>query len=140
MKKSLLTLSFALACMAFTFSLAVRAPAQTVTFVFDFHSNGTQSSAVSVIQGTDGNLYGAAGGGANDLGQIFRMTPGGQLTTIYSFCSEANCADGEIPLSSPILGSDGNLYGVSADGGNSTHSGTFYKMTLGGEITTLYTF
>jgi len=42
--------------------------AQTITFL-------NRDSANSVIQGTDGNFYGTGGGGANDLGQIFRMTP-----------------------------------------------------------------
>jgi len=29
------------------------------------------------------------------------MTPTGKTGTIYSFCSEANCADGEIPQRPP---------------------------------------
>jgi uncharacterized repeat protein (TIGR03803 family) len=135
--KTFRTLCLAFACAAFTFSPAVRAQGQTVNFLYDFHATGQQSQAISMIQGTDGNFYGAADGGANNEGQIFRMTPAGQFTTIYNFCSEANCADGQEAQSSPILGSDGNLYGV-ADGG-SGESGTVYKMTLGGHITTLYT-
>src|SRR5260221_6591124 len=111
MKSSkLFTLAHSLAYAAFTLSLAVCAQAQTVTFVYDFHASGQQGSASSVIQGTDGNLYGAAAGGAYNQGQIFRMTPTGELTTIYSFCSQANCADGEEQGPTPILGSDGHLY------------------------------
>lgn len=134
-----LTLARAIAYLSFTFSLAVSARTQTVDFIYDFHQSGQQSAATPVVQGTDGNLYGTAAGGGT-FGQIFRMTPGGALTTIYSFCSKTGCPDGENPDTSPILGSDGNFYGVTLDGGNSTRSGTFYKLTPEGDLTTLYTF
>jgi uncharacterized repeat protein (TIGR03803 family) len=138
--KSLRDLGLALACVAITFSLSVCAQAQTVTFIYDFHASGQQSSALSVIQGTDGNLYGTAGGGSHDQGRVFRLTSTGELTTIYSFCSQPNCADGESQEPMPILGSDGNLYGVATFGGNATGSGTFYKLTLEGQFIKLYTF
>jgi uncharacterized repeat protein (TIGR03803 family) len=138
MKKSLLTL--ALACAAFTLSLAVRAQAQTVTFVTQF--TGNLRAATGVVQATDGNFYGTDGGGANSRGDIFQMTPTGKVSTIYSFCSETNCSDGEYPNPDPVLGSDGNLYGTAPAGANGpgTGFGTFYKMTLGGKLTTLYSF
>ena len=123
-----------------TFSLAVCAQAQTVTILAQRQGNQGGGNARGVIQATDGNFYGAADGGAYSQGQIFRMTPAGELTTIYSFCAQANCSDGEQPYVSPILGSDGNLYGVVKFGGNSTGSGTFYKLTLDGQLTTLHTF
>src|ERR1017187_8322374 len=57
------------------------------------HSNGGTPSVL--VQGTDGNFYGtAAVGGPNNGGTVFKITPGGTLTTLYSFCSEPNCADG----------------------------------------------
>jgi uncharacterized repeat protein (TIGR03803 family) len=114
------------------------AQAQTVDFVSQF--SGNQGHAITVVQGTDGNFYGAATNGAYNKGQIFRMTPDGDLTTIHSFCAKTGCPDGSLADRSPVLGSDGNLYGVTSGGGNSTGSGTFYKMTLEGEITSLYDF
>src|ERR1700732_2026834 len=105
--KSWFTLAVALACAALTLSLAAYARAQEVTFL-------AQAGATSLIQATDGNFYGTGGGGIHDQGQVFRMTPDGKLTTIYSFCSQPNCADGSDPFSAPILGNDGNLYGVIA--------------------------
>ena len=95
--KTSLRLAVAFAWAAFSFSLAIQAQGQTVDLVYDFHNNGKQSAAVSMVQGTDGNLYGSAGGGAHDQGQIFRMTPSGDLTTIYSFCAKSKCPDGAIP-------------------------------------------
>ncbi len=138
--KSLPALGFALACAAITFSLAVCAQAQTVTYLANF--NGKNGSAPGpVIQATDGNFYGTTfNGGAYSQGNVFRMTPTGKLNSIYSFCSQPNCADGQRPESAPVLGSDGNLYGVTNSGGSSANSGVVYKMTLGGKITTLYSF
>lgn len=138
--KSLLTLGLALAGAAITLSLALRAQAQTVTYLANF--NGKNGSVPGpVIQATDGNFYGTTYyGGAYSQGNVFRMTPAGKLNSIYSFCSQPNCADGQRPQTAPVLGSDGNLYGVTNSGGSSVNSGVFYKMTLAGKITTLYSF
>jgi uncharacterized repeat protein (TIGR03803 family) len=138
--KSLLTLGLALACAAVSFSL-VHAQAQTVTDFANF--NGTNGAgSVSLIQATDGNFYGSSG--ADTFGNVFRVTPSGEITAIYKFCSQKGCADGDGPYWSPVLGSDGNLYGVTQTGGSKAGSkygsGTFYKMTLSGEITILYNF
>ena len=119
MKKSLLTLALAFA--AITFSLAVGAQAQTVTTNladFSYSKNGNRPIA-AVVQATDGNFYGVteAGGPTNGNGTFFRMTPSGKLTDLYNFCSQAHCADGIGPYAAPVLGSDGNLYGVTTYGG-----------------------
>jgi uncharacterized repeat protein (TIGR03803 family) len=133
-------LSRAFARAAIAFSLSVCAQAQSVTYLANF--NGKNGSAPGpVIQATDGNFYGTTfNGGAYSQGNVFRMTPTGKLNSIYSFCSQPKCADGQTPESAPVLGSDGNLYGVTNSGGSSANSGVVYKMTLGGKITTLYSF
>lgn len=123
----------------FTLSFAVCGQAQSVDFLAQF--TGTQTHATSVVQATDGNFYGATvGDNEQSYGTIFRMTPTGELSTIYTFCSLPNCADGQQPYTGPFLGSDGNLYGVNTAGGNSTGSGILYKLTLGGKLTVVYTF
>src|SRR5882672_4063393 len=127
-----LTLGFALACAAITFSLAVCAQAQSVTVI-------AAETSLGMVQATDGNFYGAGYPSRNQNGEIFRMTTTGEISTVYSFCSQLNCADGTQPTP-PILGNDGNLYGVAKFGGNSTGSGTVYKLTLDGKLTVLYTF
>jgi uncharacterized repeat protein (TIGR03803 family) len=138
MKKSWLALPYAFAIAILTFGLTVRAQAQTVTFLYQF--SGTQGGATSMVQGLDGNLYGTSYAGDFGHGSVFRMTPNGDFTTIYSFCSQTGCPDGDFVIAGPVVGSDGNLYGVTGDGGNSSGSGTFYKMTPEGQITTLYSF
>ena len=76
--------------------------------------------ANGVMQGADGNLYGTSYlGGSNRFGYVFKLTPAGQFTRLYSFCSKANCSDGAEPQSELIQGTDGNLYGTTAGlGGN----------------------
>ncbi len=100
-----------------------------------------------LIQATDGNLYGTTGGGgANGSGTVFKITLGGNLTTLYSFCSQGtypNCADGYIPYAGLVQSTDGDLYGLTGwtkVTGNAAVGGTIFKVTLGGGLTTLYTF
>ncbi len=148
MKTSKFHLAFglALACAALIFSPGVRAQAQTVTNVVNFNGeNGHLPQGQTIIQATNGRFYGTTvAGGAYGKGNVYELTPGGKASNFYSFCSLANCADGEYPSTSPILGSDGNLYGVTYSGGNDTGatsgSGTVYKLTLSGKLTTLYAF
>jgi uncharacterized repeat protein (TIGR03803 family) len=41
----------------------------------------------------------------------------GTLTTLYSFCSQPACADGQYPAAGLVQATNGNLYGTTADGG-----------------------
>jgi uncharacterized repeat protein (TIGR03803 family) len=77
---------------------------------------------------------------------VFQLTSDGKLTTLYSFCSEANCTDGVSP-NSLVQGSDGNFYGTTAYGGNNCPTtgieggcGTIFEITPAGKLTTLYRF
>jgi uncharacterized repeat protein (TIGR03803 family) len=104
-------------------------------------ADGTEPNA-SLIQATDGNLYGTTtGGAANDHGTIFRMTLDGQLTTLHNFCSQSNCADGSGAVASLLEASDGNFYGTTAGGGTGLKPlGTIYRITPSGVFTVLYNF
>src|SRR5271167_4434526 len=69
--------------------------AQTFSTLYNFGSvtNGTAildgRGPNSLIAGSDGNLYGTTGGGgSNDVGTMFKLTPEGTLTTVYRFCAE----------------------------------------------------
>ncbi len=93
---------------------------------------------IGLVQGTDGNFYGTTGnGGASDAGTVFKITPGGTLTTIYSFSLSG--ADGAIPLAGLVEGTDGNFYGTTYSGGASA-SGTIFQITKAGILTTLHSF
>jgi uncharacterized repeat protein (TIGR03803 family) len=136
--KSLLTLGLALACAAFTFTLAVRAQAQSFTVLASF--NGADGySPNAVVQGTDGNFYGTAfGGGAFGDGDVFRVTPTGEISTLYSFSCTATCYVSD-PYSM-ILGADGSLYGVALYGGKAGGGGSIFRVTLDGQFSGVYSF
>jgi uncharacterized repeat protein (TIGR03803 family) len=84
-----------------------------------------------LIQATDGNLYGIMDvGGANGAGTIFKITMSGTLTTLYNFCSQSGCPDGQYPSAGLVQGTDGNLYGTTADGGTNG-DGTVFRLSVG---------
>jgi uncharacterized repeat protein (TIGR03803 family) len=94
-----------------------------------------------IIQGTDGNFYGANyGGGRFYKGTIFKLTRTGTLTTLHTFKNR----DGESPVGRPIQASDGNLYGTTEFGGTESINcqdvgcGTVFEITRGGALSTLY--
>ena len=99
-----------------------------------------------LVQAADGNLYGTTfAGGFNSSGVVFRMSPGGSVTTVYNFCSQANCADGSSPQSGLIVGTDGRFYGTTRYGGTVSSNcsggcGTLFKLTTGGTLATLHAF
>jgi len=119
-------------------------------------SNGVEGAeANTLIQATDGSLYGTArNGGANTngmecpngCGTVFRMTTGGKVTTLYNFCetlSNGVCADGSSPDAGLVETTDGNLYGTTTYGGSATcydGCGTVFRITRSGVLTTLYSF
>ena len=93
-----------------------------------------------LLQATDGNFYGTTySGGANGYGTVFKITASGTLTTVYSFCSKAGCADGELPYAPLLQATNGNFYGTTASGGANGY-GTVFEITPSGTLTTLYSF
>jgi uncharacterized repeat protein (TIGR03803 family) len=100
----------------------------------------------SVTAGSDGNFYGTAGAGGtgsgcgqdDGCGTAFKLTPEGQLTTLYNFCPAGSCHTGSGP-NGLAMGSDGNLYGTTMRGGTE-NDGTLLQLTLGGAVTTLWNF
>jgi len=122
-------------------SLVLSLSAQTFTSLVSFNgSNGAYLESMSLVQGTDGNLYGTApSGGANSGGTVFKVTPTGMLTTLYSFCAQPKCTDGETPLAGLVLASNGIFYGTTSVGGLNG-DGTVFSITSGGALTTLHSF
>jgi uncharacterized repeat protein (TIGR03803 family) len=115
-------------------------PAQTFTTLHSFDGTDGRLSYAGLVQATNGNLYGTTYyGGAKNSGEVFEITPGGTLTTLYSFCSKSGCTDGEYTYATPIQGTDGNFYGTTFLGG-SKELGTVFKITPSGTVTTLHTF
>jgi len=86
-----------------------------------------------------GNLYGTTtqGGVIPDLaGTIFRVSPSGTETVLYSFTGGA---DGGEPIAGPILDESRNLYGTTHVGG-AHNEGTVFELSASGSLTVLYSF
>ena len=125
-------------------------PSGTLTTLYSFCSqSGCPDGAnpgAGLVQASDGNLYGttAYGGLQNcyepvSCGTLFKITPSGTLTTLYSFCSQSGCPDGAYPGAALVQATDGDLYGITFEGGT-YNSGTIFKISLDGKLTTLHTF
>ena len=138
-------------CVVFLFCVAeaIASPAQTFTTLASFDgTNGALPFNVSLAQGLDGNLYGTTNaGGINGAGTVFKITPGGTLETIYSFCAQSGCADGLRPVVGVILATNGRFYGTASLGGLSndncrryTGCGTLFQISPQGKLTTLHSF
>lgn len=128
--------------------MALPCHAQTYKTLVNFDvSNGAAPYYGALVQGRDGNLWGTtSGGGANGGGTIFKMTPAGSLTTVYSFCPQALCTDGYYPVVGLVLGRDGNFYGATLMGGNENGCdfpqgcGVLFKITPKGVYTVLHRY
>ncbi len=127
----------------FCVATAIASPAQnTFATLADFDStNGANPEfPMSLVQGTDGNFYGTTelGGAIGSYGTVFKLSP--SLTTLYSFCAQTDCTDGDYPLGGLVQGTDGNFYGTTQQGGANGAYGTVFQITTGGTLTTLYSF
>jgi uncharacterized repeat protein (TIGR03803 family) len=134
----------AMICIVVLFCAAavIASPAQSVSFTTLASFDGTDGANpyAGLVQATDGNFYGTTHWGGNSgcpyggCGTVFKMTPAGALTTLYSFCSQPNCTDGGNPVASLVQASDGNFYGTTLYGG-ANNNGTFFKITPSGTLT-----
>jgi uncharacterized repeat protein (TIGR03803 family) len=124
--------------LAFWAAGVITSPAQTFATLVNFDGTDGQNPYAALVQGTDGNFYGTTDtGGAYRTGTIFKITPTGTLTTIYSFCLTGTCNDGADPESAPVQARNGKFYGTTPYGGT---GGVIYQMTTSGALTTLYLF
>jgi len=77
-----------------------------------------------LVQGTEGNFYGAAyTGGAKRNGTIYKITPQGALATLYTFSGP----DGANPQGRLVQGADGYFYGTTETGG-ANNRGTIFRL------------
>ena len=89
-----------------------------------------------LVQSSDGFFYGTtSGGGTNGNGTVFRLSSGGELTTLHQFGG----ADGSGPRAALARGSGGNFYGTTYYGG-SNNLGTVFRISSSGTLTTLHQF
>ncbi len=114
------------------FSIDLSTAPVTVTKIHDFNdvaADGAFPESDSVIQASDGYLYGATRyGGTSDYGVVWKMAlNGSSLTVLHSFTGP----DGAGPMAGVIEGSDGKLYGTAEYGG-ANNLGTVYYLRKDG--------
>jgi uncharacterized repeat protein (TIGR03803 family) len=104
-------------------------PSGTFTSLHSFQITDGQAPR-SLVQGTDGNFYGITleGGsgsvcGTSGCGTLFKMTPSGTLTVLYSFLNQ--------PFSGLIQGTNGVFYGTSSEEAVGDYDGSIYSLSVG---------
>ncbi|HEY5049027.1 MAG TPA: choice-of-anchor tandem repeat GloVer-containing protein [Rhizomicrobium sp.] len=111
---------------------------ETVLYSFCAETNCTDGNypVSSLIRDASRNLYGTTEiGGSTNNGTVFKVTPSGAETVLYSFQGY----DGTGPYAGVIMDSEGNLYGTTEQGG-SGGAGTVFKLAPNGTETVLYAF
>ena len=121
-------------------------PGGVLTTLYSFNGTDGSSPYGALVLATDGNFYGTTSGGGHSgcssgCGTVFKITPGGTLTTLHKF----DITDGARPGLGLVQGADGDFYGTTSSGGADTSDcsggcGTVFKITSGGTLTTLHSF
>lgn len=129
---------------------------------FSGGSDGANPALGALIQAGDGSFYGTTWFGGNPscvvstngytgCGTIFKMDSAGQVTTLHQF---SGGVEGGVPVAALLQGSDGDFYGVTTAGGDSScrvvssstnysayiGCGTVFKMDTAGNVNALYSF
>jgi len=115
-------------------------PDGSVTNLYSFSGGADGASAAgALLPMPDGNFYGLSrSNGAPFWGDVFRITPGGTFTSLYSFTGGN---DGYSPAGALVQGSDGALYGVTTRNvfAGFQFYGTIFKVTTNGVLNPIYT-
>ncbi|MGO4880755.1 MAG: choice-of-anchor tandem repeat GloVer-containing protein [Bryobacteraceae bacterium] len=108
-------------------------PSGTLTSIYTFASGTFRGyGSLPWLQASDGNFYGGTlAGGENGFGSIYRLTPDGQYTLLYSF-PKSRAGGGPTAL---IEASDGNIYGAAQDADG---FGEIFRTTKSGQYSLVY--
>ena len=117
---------------------------ETVLYSFTGGSDGGAPLG-GLIRDAQGNLYGTTStGGAHKKGTVFKITPSGAETVLYSF---KGGSDGKTPVASLIADAQGNLYGTTVVGGllasracGTKGCGTVFSLSATGKEKALHRF
>ena len=122
-------------------------PDGVVTVLYNFAADDSEGIAPlgPLTEGSDHSMYGASQSNLDWTGYAFRLPPSGPLQILHHFTAGA---DGGLAFGDMLLASDGNLYGTTAVGGDTTSAnctlsmgcGTVFRLTTSGTLTTLHDF
>jgi uncharacterized repeat protein (TIGR03803 family) len=110
------------------------------TVLYDFGPGNTTGGSPQgrLLRDSADNLYGTAGGGPNNYGVVFELSPTHVETVLHYFQGKA-AGDGSYPVAGLVQDSQGNLYGTTSQGGTYDY-GTVFKLTPAGDETVLHSF
>lgn len=114
----------------------------TVTILHSFNQADGAEPYDALVFGNDGCLYGTTSTSGpststvDSWGTAFKITTTGTFTLLHSF-GFTSSTDAKEVYTALTLGTDGNFYGVSPDGG-ANGDGTVFKMTPTGTVTVLH--
>jgi uncharacterized repeat protein (TIGR03803 family) len=122
----------------------------TLSTLHNFSYSDDGLGPYTLLQATNGILYGTTGFGGEPSygGTVFKITPIGTLTTLYTFCAQSGCKDGQSPFAG-LVQANGNLFGTTDQGGANlcvfskgdvSGCGTVFKITPNGSLITLHSF
>ena len=112
-----------------------------VLHVFTGSSGDGSLPLGGVIADQSGNLYGAtSGGGTNGLGIVFKLAPTGVETILHTFQGICCGSDGSFPYTSLVVDKQGNMFGTTMKGGNSSDLGTIFRITPSGVESLVHAF
>ena len=110
---------------------------ETVLYSFGDQANDGVYPLGGVVLDKTGNLYGTTNiGGVSNRGTVFKVTPAGAETVLYSF---SGGSDGCNPDAGVVIGKKNALYGTTPACGTKNY-GTVFEVTQSGTQTTLHTF
>ncbi len=111
-------------------------PTESVLYSFGTGNNGKYPNG-GLVMDASGNLYGTTSfGGTYNKGTVFKITPSGVESVLYSFGPDN---DEHWPNGGLVMDASGNLYGTTAKGGT-YNKGTVFKITPSGVESVLYSF
>jgi uncharacterized repeat protein (TIGR03803 family) len=114
---------------------------ESVLHVFTGTSGDGSHPLGGVIADQSFNLYGAtSGGGTNGLGVVFKLAPTGAETILHTFQGICCGSDGSFPYTSLVVGKQGNMFGTTMKGGNSSDLGTVFRITPAGTESLIHAF
>ena len=118
------------------------------SIIHQFNGQNGENPEGALVVGADGNFYGTTlQGGDSGRGTVFKITPSGTLTTLYSFPAlgafnskgQAVNTTGANPRAGLLLAADGNFYGTAYQGGT-TGFGTVFRITPAGTLSVVHAF
>lgn len=135
----ILTITCAIVALIALPATSAWASSTNILYGFTGGTDGEYTDTDLVLDSA-GNIYGTSvSGGAFGSGTVFRVTPAGKHTVLYSFHGGT---DGGEPYKGVTLDSQGNIYGTAVTGGKGaceggcgvvfqlTKSGTNWKQTI----------